>query len=300
VPGTLHEGLLALFREDPWLAFDMLGTARPVDGTPIDRRAEVERDGKKPWSVRPGYPDLVLVHREGPKSMRGIVITVEAQKDYKANKRWMIPVYQVLLAERYRLETWAVVVSLDKRMSRKLREWSTGGPPKIDVLLLDVETVPTSPWLDDPARRPMAAVLAGALHGYAGNFDAARRAFHFTQTMTGKRRRQHGMTILAALPEEQRDRLIKELPVQKQHSWMDVERRSGTYQFGVKEGREEGRAEGRMALVELIFEVLTERGVVVDAEHAEQIRSCEDLPTLQRWVRRAMHAATLAELFENP
>jgi hypothetical protein len=155
-------------------------------------------------------------------------------------------------------------------------------------------------WLDDPARRPMAAVLVGALHGYAGDFDSARRAFHFTRTMTGKRRRQHGMTILAALPEHQRDRLIKELPVQEQHSWMDVERRSGTYQFGVKEGREEGREEGRIALVELIFELLAERGVVVAGQDAAQIRTCADLPTLQRWVRRAVHAKNTAELFEHP
>ena len=62
MPGTLHQGILALFQEDPWLAFDILGVARPVGGTPIAGRAEIERDGKEPLSIRPGYPDLVLVH----------------------------------------------------------------------------------------------------------------------------------------------------------------------------------------------------------------------------------------------
>lgn len=145
----------------------------------------------------------------------------------------------------------------------------------------------------------MATVLAGALHGYEGDFEAARRAFHFTRTMAGKRRRRHGMTILAALPKHQRERLIGELPMQEQHSWMDVERRSGTYQFGLEEGREQGLAQGRQALVGLIFDLLAERGVAVDAQAEAQIRSCEDLHTLQQWAHRAVHASSTAELLEH-
>jgi hypothetical protein len=317
VPGTLHQGLLALFQEDPWLAFDILGISRPVGGTPIDRRAEIEREGKKPWTLRQGYPDLVFVHRDPAKKRRGIVITVEAQKDYESGKRWMIPVYQSHLAHDHKLSTWAVVVSLDERMSRRLRAWREGDPPKVDVLLLDVEAVSLR-WLDDPAQCPMAAVLAGTLHGYAGDLDAARRAFQFTRTMTGDRRQRHGMTILAALPQHQRDQLIEELPMEEQHSWMDVERRSGTYQFGVKEGLqqglergleqgreqgleqglEQGREQGRMVLLELLFGLLAERGVTVDEQSDARIRTCEDLMTLQRWVRRAVHATSAADLFE--
>ena len=289
------------------MAFDVLGIRRPVDGTPVDRRAEIERDGNTELTVRQGYPDLVLVHRALGRRRgrrRGIVITVEAQKAYDRDKRWLIPVYQANLAEEHRLDTYAVVVSLDPQMSRALRAWSRAGPPKLDVLLIDVQTVPISPWLDDPARRPTAAVLAGALHGYAGNFEAARRAFLFTQTMSGKRRRRHGMTILAALPEHQRNQLIGELPVQEQHDWMDVERRSGTYAFGRREGREEGREEGRKealeqareALLTVIFDLLAERGVTVNARSKARIRRCEDLPTLQRWVKQAVRATSVREL----
>jgi hypothetical protein len=287
VPGTLHQGLLLIFQEDPWLAFDILDIARPVDGTPIDRRAEIERDGKAQLTVRQGYPDLVLVCRKGPKSRHGIVITVETQTDYEADKRWMIPVYQVLLAEEHRLQTWAVVISLDAQMSRSLRAWRDGEPPRVDVLLLDVETVAKS-WLDDPARRPMAAVLAGTLHGYADDFDAARRAFHFTRTIPGKRGRRHGMTVLAALPEHQQTQLIQELPMREQDSWMNVERRSGTYAFGARE-----------SLLELIFDLLGDRGIVVDAKTEARIRKCKHRPTLKRWARHAASATNVADLFKT-
>jgi hypothetical protein len=323
MPGTLHQGILKLLQEDPWLPFDILGLPRPVDGTPVTARAEIERDGKEPLTVRQGYPDLVLIHR-GATARKGVVITVEAQKDYNAEKRWMIPVYQANLAEEHHLDTWVVVISLDEQMSRSLRIWREAGPPKVDALILDIESVPKSPWLDDPAPRPTAAVLAGALHGYAGDFAAGRRAFQVTRTMSRKRRQRHGMTILAALPEHQRELLIGELPVQEQHEWMDVERRSGTYKFGVKEGREQGREEGieeglevglelgleegieqgieqgiekgRMALVGLIFDLLGERGIAIDAQAEARIRSCEDLGTLQRWVLRAVHVTSGDEL----
>jgi hypothetical protein len=296
--GTLHQGILALFQEDPWLAFDILGLARPVAGKPIDRRSEVERDGKGKFTVRAGFPDLVLVHRHARVKRRGIVITVEAQKDFDPDKRWSIPVYQSHLADDHRLGCWAVVVSLDPQMSKALRAWRHGDPPVVDVLLLDIESVPKS-WLDDAARNPMAAVLAGALHGYAGDLDAARRAFQFTQTMAGKQRRRHGMTILAALSEDERERLIGELPMQDQHDWMDVERRSGTYHFGVKEGREQGLEQGRRALVEVLFDLLAERGLKVSTRARAKIRKCEDLPTLQRWVRKAVHATSVAELLAD-
>lgn len=298
---TLHQGILALFQDDPWLAFDILGIARPTDGRPIPRRAEVERDGKKPWTVRQGYPDLVMIHRypkkKRKKKRRGAVITIEAQTVPDHDKRWMIPVYQTHLAEEHRLPTWSVVVSLSAEVSRALRAWRVGDPPIVDVLLLDVDTVSKS-WLDQSARRPMAAVLAGILHGYAGDFEAARRGFHVTRKMSKRRGRRHGMTILAALPKHQRDQLLKEVPVEERSEWIEVERRSGTYHYGHEEGLEKGREEGRLTLLDLIFDLLTARGVRVDAGSQAQIRDCRDLALLRRWARRAADATSVAELFE--
>ena len=70
MPGTLHQGILALFQEDPWLAFDVLDKARPADGTPVDRRGEVEHEGDKPWWVFQGFPDLVMVCGDPAKRRR--------------------------------------------------------------------------------------------------------------------------------------------------------------------------------------------------------------------------------------
>src|SRR5690606_5874571 len=170
-PGALRRGIHALCREDPWLAVDTRGVPRPVDGTPVDRRAEVELDGDQPLTGRQRYPDLVMVYQDPDDPERGVVIAVEAQKGPDRKKRWAIPVYQALLAEEHELPTWAVVVSFTLQMSAMLRGWRDGHPPRVDVLLLDVETV-SRRWLDDFERRPAAAVLAAALHGYVGDVDA--------------------------------------------------------------------------------------------------------------------------------
>jgi hypothetical protein len=298
VPGTLHQGLLLLFQDDPWLTFDLLGLERPITaGVPIDRRGEVERDGREPMTVRQGFPDLVLVHRDAADETRGVVITVEVQKDPDPDKRWMIPVYQSHLAEEHRLDTYAVVVSLNRRVSRLILAWRDGGPPRVDVLLHDIDTISIS-WLDNPAHRPLAAVLVGALHGFAGDLDAARVGFHAARSIAGRRRVRHGMTVLAALPQHLREQLIGELPVQEQHDWMDIERRSGTYQFGRREGVEAGREEARSIVRELIFGCLEERGLAVDEASTAAINQCSDLPTLQRWARRAVTVASAGALFD--
>ena len=305
--GTLHQGILALFQEDPWLAFDLLGIARPIEGTPIDRRAEVERDGKRPWTVRQGFPDLVLVHGdEKSEPEQRIVITVEAQAKLDLHKRYMIPVYQSHLAEEHESDAWVVVVSISEPVSRALIAWRNCGPPKVDVLLLDVNTVPKSPWLDDPARRPAATVLVGILHGCAGDFEAARIAFRATRAMPEKRRRRHCMTILAALSDEQRDQLLEEEeePMEDRGGWEEIEQRSGTYKVGRKAGLAEGLAEGlaqglergRTILLDLIIDLLATRRIVPDAATEAQLRSCTDLEVLRRWARQAVEVSSAAEL----
>jgi hypothetical protein len=312
VPGALHQGILALFEQDPWLAFDILGLRRPVVGTPVAGRGEVELGVDESYKSRSGFPDLVLVCRRGRsgrnrrKRARGAVITIEAQKGLDEQKRWMIPVYQALLARKHELATWSIVVSFSAQMSRLIELWRTGPPPRVDSLVLDVASAPKSPWLDDPERRPTASVLVAALHAYEGDIDAARRGLLAARAMPDELRERHTMTILAALPQPHRNTLIEELPVYERDNLMEIERQSGTFMFGRQEGRREGRRagrreglrEGRKALVELIFGLLADRGLRVDAESEAHIRACKSLAELQRWARRAVEVASVAELLD--
>jgi len=42
----------------------------------------------------------------------------------------------------HQLPTWAVVVSFSRRMTHLLQVWSRGDPPKVDALVLDVDSTP--------------------------------------------------------------------------------------------------------------------------------------------------------------
>jgi hypothetical protein len=110
--------------------------------------------------------------------------------------------------------------------------------------------------------RPAAAVLVAALHGARRNIDMARTAIAAIQHLPERQRHRYTATILAALPKRQRAIVMEELPVNERNALWAIEKRSGTYQLGRKEGRQEGR---RTTLVELILAVLDVRGIAVDA-----------------------------------
>ncbi|PRQ06020.1 hypothetical protein [Enhygromyxa salina] len=297
--GKLHQGTIELFRHDPWLAFDLLGVERPVAGTPTPRQGEVEReDPEDPDKVIVRYPDLVLVHEvEVPK--RGIVIGVEAQGAYQRIKRWRFPYYQAVLADSYELQTWMVFVSYCRRMSAAIRDWKVGPPPRIDGLLLDVDTVPRLS-LEEMMRWPTAGVLVGALHGHAGDSEAAQNGVRACMGLPEKRRQSYIRTILAALSERERAAIEQELNMEEKHEIWQIEKNSGTYLRGCRHGLETGRQEGRrVTLVELIFALLDVRGVACEADSEARLRACEDIAVLERWADRAREVTDVSALFED-
>src|SRR5690606_29718910 len=64
------------------------------------------------------------------------------------------------------------------------------------------------------------------------------------------------------------------------------------------EGRAEGRAEGETRrAAEDVLAVLTERGLDLPEAARERITGCDDPRTLSRWLRRAVTAPTVEEVF---
>ncbi len=63
---------------------------------------------------------------------------------------------------------------------------------------------------------------------------------------------------------------------------------------GRTEGRDKGRAEGR---AESVLTVLRARGLSIDAERQERIRTCGDSELLDRWLQRAVTSPSIDEIF---
>jgi hypothetical protein len=290
VPGILHQGILSLFRDDPWLAHDLLGLERPVDGVPVDRSNELDVDNHRSSQINPIYPDVVLVYKDPNNPKRGIVISVETQLEADPEKRWQILGYQGLLALLHRVDVHVVIVSFSRAYSRLVRSWADC-LPRTDALIVDADVV--SVLTPQQARaRPAAAVLVAALHGARRNIDMARVAIAAVQHLPDHQRHRYTATILAALPKPQRATVIEELPMNDRNPLWAIEKRSGTYQLG----REEGR---RTALIELILEMLEVRGVAVDEDARARICAEQALRTLKRWALAAPEVSQVSQLFKR-
>ena len=65
---------------------------------------------------------------------------------------------------------------------------------------------------------------------------------------------------------------------------------------GREEGRDEGEATGRATSV---LAVAQARGLEVPDEARKHILSCTDIPTLDRWIVRAVKASSIESVFED-
>jgi hypothetical protein len=314
VPGVLHQGILSILCDDPWLGLDLRGIARPVDGIPIDRRADLDHETDDPAKTKTRYVDVVLVVRDPADPKRGIVLCVEVQLELDEDKRWRISGYLGGLEDAHELPAILVFVSFSRRVSRAARTWGQGPGLRFDMVLLDADTVPLIDTLEAAIARPTAAVLAGALHGCRGNLDAARMGIAACQHLSPRQRRRYIATILAAVPKRARGVLMGEMTVEQRNELWEIERRSGTYLLGLENGRNEGLERGRneglergrneglergrrMTLVDMILTVLEVRGIVVDGDTEARVRDCESLSSLQHWARRARDVTQARELF---
>ena len=244
-----------------------------------------------------GLPDLVLAS-DRDESEGGVVICVEAQVESDRAKRYAIPFYQGALAYQHRLPTWVVFVSYSAAMSRALMRWSSGPPPRPEVLLLDADCVDV-PELEVARIRPTAAVLAATLHGCRGDLDAARVGIAACRGLAKAEELAYIRTILAALPERWRSVIEEELTMEEYDPLWEIERKSSPYVYGVREGIEQGRKQGqREILVELILALLEVRGVALDESQRSHIATCEAVETLRLWAERAREVDSAAALFE--
>ena len=76
------------------------------------------------------------------------------------------------------------------------------------------------------------------------------------------------------------------------------------YRKGIREGKLEGKLEGiregkSAGKAESVLMLLEARGVKLSPSLRDQILSCDDPATLDRWFRNAVSAASAAEVFAS-
>lgn len=300
MPTSLHQGIIALFRDDPALAFDLLaevfGVSVPISGRIGERSAALDRFAPCFGDTGELRPDLALslTHAEHPQGGVGLIIEVQGRAENL--KRWRMAVYRALLAERLQLPVALLLVPLSISASR----WARGlgqleVPPHEGLLVLDWQNMPHVAEPGLARRRPSKAILAALLRAVVRDFGHLRTALELALELGDDRRWRYAASILSAAPPPLRERLRNELAMDHRYELTELEYNSIAYHDGREHGREAARREG---LVELLLTILELRHIPIDAETRAKIEGCEQIAELERWVARAKQVDALAAVFE--
>jgi len=292
MPSSLHEALIEMFRQRPALAAELLADALGVE-LPAFQAARIE-PGELTDVIPTEYRAdvvVVLIGAQGPV----LAVVVEVQLGRDQDKRWSWPIYLATLRGRLRCPTVLLVVCVDTATATWCATPIELGHPgaRLTPLVLGPDRVPVVTDLDEAARGPELSVLSAMAHGAHPDRSKVLDAL---------------LSALAAVDEDlallYSDIVLAALPVAAQH-YLEALMTTRTYEYQSdfarrhrSQGRAEGEAEGRAeAKVMAVLAVLDTRGIEVPDDARARITQCSDLHQLDTWVRRAVTADSVQDLF---
>jgi hypothetical protein len=318
VPQTLHQAVVAVFRDDPALGFDLarlvFGIELPELGEVHDRKSELDRFAPCVGDTGELRPDLALSAmacaarrdrkprhgkpRHGKKARRGVAMLLEVQRRVVQLKRWRIWVYWALLAEYLQLSTIVMVVALTDAVSR----WAHSlgeleHPPREGLLVLDRQNMPRITDIDQARQRPGMAVLSALLH--TGDLDVLRVGFAVARELPDERRWRYASALYGVAPESERAKFLGEMNMEERYQLTKAERNSIAYHDGKRAGERKGERKGELkGLVKLVLTILELREIPITRATKARIRACKDLEQLERWAARAKRVGSSDELLK--
>lgn len=292
MPSSTHEALVELFAQRPSLAAELLAEALGVDLPPYReaRLASADFADLAPAQYR---ADAVVVLADESSPVQAVVVEVQLRPD--EDKRWTWPAYLVNLRARLRCPAALLVLCPAPAVAAWSAEPIVVGHPgwTLTPLVLGPDRVLVVTAGDRARAAPELAVLSALAHGADGQREEVLSALLDGLAAVDS---DHAVLyldiVLAALPQAAKRRLEALVSIAGYEYQSDYAR---TY-FG--QGKAEGRAEGRMeAKAMAVLTVLCARGLDVPDEARRRVAECRDADQLDLWLQRAVHAATVDELF---
>ena len=292
-----HEALVDLFKNRPSLAAELLCEAlgEQLPAYSEARLASIDLTEAQPAEYR---ADIVILLFDRDNPVLVIIVEVQLHKDNDKPFTW--PVYLCLSRDQHRCPAVLLVVAPDAAVADFCARPIEIGVPGF-VLRPPVLRQTGVPIVTDPAeaaRRPELGVLSAMAHG---------------QSELGQ------MIAAAVLPvieglDDDRVRFYYDLVY---HSLSDAARKAleammKGYEFqsdfakkyialGRDQGRDEGRDEGRaLEAAHNALTVLRVRGIPVPDAARERILAEKDRQRLERWHERAIVAASIDDVFNEP
>jgi hypothetical protein len=288
-----HEILVDLFKSRPSLAAELLvealGVALPSYSEA--RLASIDLTQVQPAEYR---ADVVVVLLDADVPV--LVLIVEVQLAVAPRKRFSWPAYVTVSRAIHGCPACLLVIAPDAAVAAWCAEPIETGSPAFVLRppVLGRETVPVVTDPADAARRPELAVLSAMAHGETEHgATIAAAALPALQGLSDDRARFYYDLVYNSLNEAARRAL--------EAMMKGYEYQSDFAKKYVAQGRDQGRTEGRAEeAARALLTVLRVRDIAVPEAARERILAQKDAERLERWLEKAVAAASVAEVLDDP
>jgi hypothetical protein len=283
MPSLLHEGLIALIRERPEFAAELLREILHVE-VPSFTEARLAEASLNELIPTEYHADAVVLLVDG-KPVFGCIFEAQLQEDTR--KRFTWPMHTVSARARFECPFVLVVITPDVATARWASERiELGGGQCWTALVAGPEGIPVITDAETARRGPELAVLSLMAHGKGDTERAVAIALAAAGALELVSEEQR-VLYLALIESALGDAARKAFEMHPQAEKLMSSSQRGSF--------ERGRTSEKATDV---IEVLDARGLAVTAAQREQILGCTDLETLKRWHRKAVTVNATDALFE--
>jgi hypothetical protein len=287
MPSLLHEGIVALVREKPELAADLLRELLHVSVPAFTeaRLAEASLNDLVPTEYRADAVVLLV----DDQLVFGIIVEAQLQVDRDKHFTW--PMYAISARARYRCPFVVLVVTPDSGTAKWAAESvELGGDSVWRSLVVGPGGIPIITDIDVATRDPHLAVLSAMAHGRDDDVPAAVSVATAAVAGAASLPEPLRMLCFALIESSLGDAARKsfEMLPQAQKFFSETQRQS--FANGEARGEAKGKAQS-------ILRVLERRSIAISLDQRERVLACSDIATLDRWLDAAVTAPSTEELF---
>jgi hypothetical protein len=297
MPKVSHEAVVQIVRDAPSLLLDLLwpegqGSATALHLTQTEFvdtvLAEYRADA------------FVLLGREDAPEAAAVI---EVQLDPNALKLFRWPILLAGAFARFRCPIDLIVVTLDRGVAewarRPLVVGRLRGAMNVTPTVIGPDQIPRITDIEQARRSPGLAVLSALAHADDPEaVDIAAAALTAAHDLDSDAAALYADAILARLGDLTRTALEQLMQTGRYEYQSDFAREY--YAKGRAEGEAKGRAEGEAkGEAKAILQILELQGLTIPDDARQRILGCSDGERLDTWLRRALGAKSLADVFAD-
>jgi hypothetical protein len=297
MPKVSHEAVVQIVRDAPSLLLDLLwpegqGSATALHLTQTEFvdtvLAEYRADA------------LVLLGREDAPEAAAVI---EVQLDPNALKLFRWPILLAGAFARFRCPIDLIVITLDRGVAewarRPLVVGRLRGAMNVTPTVIGPDQIPRITDIEQARRSPGLAVLSALAHADDPEaVDIAAAALTAAHDLDSDAAALYADAIFARLGDLTRTALEQLMQTGRYEYQSDFAREY--YAKGRAEGEAKGRAEGEAkGEAKAILQILELQGLTIPDDARQRILGCSDGERLDTWLRRALGAKSLADVFAD-